>query len=134
MEESCWTFIEDTEEVCDLDWNCYTVEEALRVFFEGEWEYEVPDSDYFHRWVENQNIYSFFPFQHQDEEGLWACDDLDEEYRWCVHHNEETNEVCDNEGYCQPYDVFLYDNIGSDWMYNEWMENDEWISWDQTGV
>jgi hypothetical protein len=37
-EDSCWTFIEDTEEVCDIDWNCYYPEEALRIYFEGDKE------------------------------------------------------------------------------------------------
>jgi len=35
---SCWTFDESTQEACDLDWNCYSPYEALRVYFEGNLE------------------------------------------------------------------------------------------------
>ena len=36
-EEFCWIYFEDTNEVCDDSWNCWTPEEAIKVYFgEGE--------------------------------------------------------------------------------------------------
>jgi hypothetical protein len=108
MEETCWTFIEDTEEVCDLDWNCYTVEEALRIYFEGELEnwdygYEFNWDDWRSnfdmnedRWWLNYDMSVIFPHSWEDGTITWACDDQNS----CWTYNEETQEACNYEGEC----------------------------------
>jgi hypothetical protein len=35
-DNECWTFFDETEEACDREFNCYTPEAALEVYFEGE--------------------------------------------------------------------------------------------------
>jgi hypothetical protein len=38
FDDNCWYFNYDLQEACDMDGNCYTPEEALRVYFEGDLE------------------------------------------------------------------------------------------------
>jgi hypothetical protein len=119
-EDFCTTFYEETEEVCTYEGDCFTVDGALEYYFEGDMEdYEVPDSDAFHNFMATGGIDNFLPFEHQDSTGTyWKCDSLEEEYRWCVKIDEQTQEVCSTDDECFSMEEFIYD-FGDWWMYEE---------------
>jgi hypothetical protein len=64
-------------------------------------------------------IDNFLPFEHQDSTGTyWKCDSLEEEYRWCIKIDEQTQEVCSNDEECFSMEEFISD-FGDWWMYEE---------------
>jgi hypothetical protein len=93
-DNECWTFFDETEEACDRDFNCYTPEAALEVYFEGE---------------EHQHIGIS-----QGAMPAWCLSDLDEEPEQDAYNVEECWDACvDTYGFDVVAVDFAQDSDGS---------------------
>jgi len=135
-ENNCFTLFEDTDEVCDIEWNCYNVEEALRTYFDGyNWNYGADfnwadwesnfdmNSD---RWFANYDFSVIFPNPIEHEGTEFWCDGEEN----CFTFIQDTNEVCDIEGNCYNVEEALriyFDgynwNYGQDFDFEDWESN-----------
>jgi hypothetical protein len=137
FDDNCWYFNYDLQEACDMDGNCYTPEEALRVYFEGDlenWNYGA-DFDWEDwrsnfdmeedRWYEYYDMAVIFPYPWNHEGIEYVCDEDNE----CWYFNDESREACDFEGNCYTPEMALevyFEGVQENW---NWGDDFDWTDW-----